>query len=173
VGVLSIPRTYFVNTPGKVKGFELEMEFRPIEGLAINGAVGYSKFDSPDLKIATRANDRLAGLPEWNGTMGIQYRIPAEPLGGSITPRLDWFYTGDIKMSAARNTYNQPAYSLFNGRLTYANDEHELTVALGVTNLFKKRYYYNFFVYQDIGFPNVNGQPGTPRQWFVELNKKF
>ncbi|MBN8829645.1 MAG: TonB-dependent receptor [Sphingomonadales bacterium] len=173
VGVLSIPRTYYVNTPGKVKGFEVEMEVRPIEGLAINGAIGFAKFDSPDLKIATRANDRLAGLPEWNGTLGIQYRIEAEPLGGSITPRLDWFYTGNIAMSAARNTYNQPAYSLFNGRLSYANDEHQVTVSLGVSNLFDKRYYHNFFVYQDIGFPNVNGQPGAPRQWFVELGKKF
>jgi iron complex outermembrane receptor protein len=173
VGVLSIPRTYFVNTPGKVKGFELEVEFRPIDGLAINGAVGYAKFDSPDLKIATRANDRLAGLPEINGTIGIQYRIEAEQLGGSITPRLDWFYTGDIAMSASRNTYNQPAYSLFNGRLTYEHYDHEVTVALGVTNLFDKRYYNNFFVYQDIGFPNANGQPGAPRQWYVEIGKRF
>ena len=173
VGVLSIPRTYAVNTPGKVKGFELEVEFRPIEGLAINGAVGYAKFDSPDLKIATRANDRLSGLPEVNGTIGIQYRFEDEQLGGSVTPRLDWFYTGDIAMSAARNTYNQPAYSLFNGRLTYENDEHELTVALGVSNLFDQRYYHNFFVYQDIGFPNANGQPGAPREWFVEIGKRF
>lgn len=173
VGVLSIPRTYAVNTPGKVKGFELEVDLRPIDGLAINGAVGYAKFDSPDLKLATRANDRLAGLPEINGTIGIQYSVEAEQIGGSITPRLDWFYTGSIAMSAARNTYNQPAYSLFNSRLTYANDEHELTVALGVTNLFDKRYYQNFFVYEDIGFPNTNGQPGAPRQWFVEIGKRF
>jgi iron complex outermembrane receptor protein len=173
VGVLSIPRTYAVNTPGKVKGFELEVEFRPIDGLAINGAVGYAKFESPDLKVATRANDRLAGLPEVNGTAGIQYEIEAEQLGGSITPRLDWFYTGDIAMSASRNTFNQPAYSLFNGRVTYANHEHDLTLALGVTNLFDERYYHNFFVYQDIGFPNSNGQPGAPRQWYVELSKRF
>lgn len=173
VGVLSIPRTYAVNTPGKVKGFELEVEFRPIDGLAINGAVGYAKFESPDLKRATRANDRLSGLPEINGTIGIQYELESEQLGGSITPRLDWFYTGDIAMSASRNTYNQPAYSLFNGRLTYANYDHDLTVALGVTNLFDKRYYHNFFVYQDIGFPNSNGQPGAPRQWYVEIGKRF
>jgi len=173
VGILSIPRTYFVNTPGKVKGFELEAELRPIEGLSINGAVGFAKFDSPDLKLSTRANDRIAGVPEWNGTIGAQYVIQAEPLGGTITPRLDWFYTGSIAMSAARNTYNQPAYSLFNGRLTYANIEHEATISLGVTNLFDKLYYHNFFVYQDIGFPNVNGQPGAPRQWFVEFSKKF
>lgn len=173
IGVLSIPRTYFINTPGKVKGFEIEMEARPIDGLAINAAVGFAKFDSPDLKLPTRANDRLAGLPEWNGTIGIQYMLDAPQLGGTVTPRLDWFYTGDIKPSAARNTYNQPAYSLFNSRLTYHHEEHDVSVALGVTNLFDKRYYYNFFIYQDIGFPNVNGQPGTPRQWFVELSKKF
>lgn len=173
VGVLSIPRSYFANTPGKVKGVELEVEVRPFDGLAINGAVGYAKFDSPDLQVATRANDRLSGLPEINGTIGIQYEFVAEQLGGSITPRLDWFYTGDIAMSASRNTYNQPAYSLFNGRLSYANDEHDLTVAVGVSNLFNQRYYQNFFIYQDIGFPNVNGQPGAPRQWFVEVGKRF
>lgn len=173
VGVLSIPRTYPVNTPGKVKGFELEVEVHPIEGLAINGAFGYAKFDSPDLKTATRANDRLSGLPESNGTIGIQYRVEAEPLGGSVTPRLDWFYTGNIAMSAARNTYNQPAYSLFNGRVTYAHDGHQVTVALSVSNLFDKRYYHNFFVYQDIGFPNANGQPGAPRQWAIEIGKRF
>jgi len=173
VGVTCIPRTYFVNTPGKVKGFEIELEARPIEGLLINGAIGYAKFDSPDLKVSTRANDRLAGLPEWNGTLGVQYLIPADAIGGTVTPRLDWFYTGNIKTSAARNTYNQPAYSLFNGRITYANEKYDATIALGVTNLFDKRYYQNFFIYQDIGFPNVNGQPGAPRQWYVELTKNF
>lgn len=173
IGVTCIPRTYYVNTPGKVKGFEVEVQLRPAEGLLINGAVGFAHFDSPDLKIATRANDRLAGLPEWNGTIGIQYTARAEALDGTITPRLDWFYTGDIAMSTARNTYNQAAYSLFNGRITYNNETLKASLSLGVTNLFNKRYYYNYFVYQDIGFPNANGQPGRPREWFVELTKKF
>ena len=62
---------------------------------------------------------------------------------------------------------------MFNGRITYANEQYGATIALGVTNLFNKRYYQNFFIYQDIGFPNNNGQPGTPRQWFLELSKKF
>jgi len=171
IGVTCIPRTYFVNTPGKVKGFEVEVEARPIDGLMINAALGYAHFTSPDLKNPARANDRLAGLPEWNGTLGVQYEIPVPT--GSVTPRVDWFYTGNIKTSAVRNTYNQPAYSLFNGRITYHNDEHDFSVVLGATNLFNKRYYYNFFIYQDIGFPNVNGQPGRPREWYLEVNKKF
>ncbi len=171
IGVLSIPRTYFVNTPGKVKGFELELQANPIEGLSINGAVGYAKFDSPDLKARTFATGRITGIPEWNANAGLQYQVPFT--GGTLTPRLDWFYTGNIKMSAARSTYDQPAYSLFNGRLTYHHEEHDFTVSLGANNLLNKHYYYNFFIYQDIGFPNVNGQPGRNREWFLELGKKF
>jgi iron complex outermembrane receptor protein len=173
VGVLCIPRTYYVNTPGKVKGFEVEVEARPFDGLLLNGAVGYSHFSSPDLKVATRANDRIVGVPELNANVGIQYRAEAAAIGGAITPRLDWIYTGSIAMSATRNTFNQPAYSVFNSRLTYSNDEHDFTVSLGATNLFGKKYFRNYFVYQDIGFPNVNGQPGSPREWFLEIGKKF
>ena len=62
---------------------------------------------------------------------------------------------------------------MFNGRLSYYNSEHEFTLAAGATNLFNKNYYQNFFVYQDIGFPNNNAQPAAPRQWFLELGKKF
>jgi iron complex outermembrane receptor protein len=173
VGLLCIPRTYYVNTPGKVKGFEIEAEARPFDGLLINGAVGYSHFSSPDLRVASRANDRIIGIPELNANVGMQYRAEAGFLGGAITPRLDWIYTGSIAMSATRNTYNQPAYSLFNSRITYSNDEHEFTVAIGATNLFDKKYFRNYFVYQDIGFPNVNGQPGSPQEWFLEIGKKF
>ncbi|WP_332805205.1 TonB-dependent receptor [Sphingomonas sp. RT2P30] len=173
VGVTCIPRTYFVNTPGKVKGFEIEAEANPLPGLLINGSIGYSKFTSPDLSAATRANDRLAGIPEINASAGIQYSLPVESLGGKITPRLDWSYTGSIDPSAARNTFNQPAYSLFNARLTYYNEDHDVTLAFGVTNLFNKLYYQNFFIYQDIGYPGNNGQPGAPRQWSVEIGKKF
>jgi iron complex outermembrane receptor protein len=173
VGLLCIPRTYYVNTPGKVKGFEVEVEARPFDGLLLNGALGYSHFTSPDLKVATRANDRIIGIPEINANIGVQYRAESTALGGAITPRLDWIYTGSIAMSATRNTYNQPAYSTFNARLTYTNEEHDFSVAVGATNLFNKLYYRNYFVYQDIGFPGVNGQPGSPREWFLEVGKKF
>lgn len=173
VGITCIPRTYFVNTPGKVKGFEIEIDARPFDGFVINGSVGYAKFTSPDLEIATRANDRLAGLPEVNANLGAQYTVDAPMISGTVTPRLDWVYTGSIFPSPNRNTFNQPGYSTFNTRLTYYNEDLDFTLAAGATNLFNKRFYQNFFIYQDVGFPNVNGQPGAPRQWFVEIGKKF
>ena len=172
-GFQCIGRNYYVNTPGKSKGVELEIEANPIDGLSLNATLGYAHFSSADLRVATRANDRLAGVPEWTASAGIQYKLPVDALHGAITPRLDWFYTGTIAQSAQRNDYNQPAYSVFNGRITYSNDDHDFSISAGATNLFNQFYYRNFFVYQDIGFPNVNGQPGPPREWFLTFGKKF
>jgi iron complex outermembrane receptor protein len=172
-GFACVPRTYYTNTPGEVKGVEAEFEARPFDGLSLNGAVGYARFDSPDLRAAGRANDRLVGIPETNANAGIQYELNVPFLGGSVTPRLDWFYTGSIAFSTTRNDLTQGGYSVFNGRITYLNEEHEFSVALSTTNLFDKSYYYNYFDYQALGFPNTNAQPSRPREWALTLGKKF
>jgi len=172
-GFTCVARTYYTNTPGKVKGLEIEFEARPVDGLSLNGSLGYAKFDSPDLKAAGRANDRVVGIPEWNANAGIQYELQTPMLGGSVTPRLDWFYTGSIAFSANRNDLTQSAYSVFNGRVTYRNDEHKFSVALLATNLFNKAYYYNYFDYQSLGFPNTNAQPSRPREWAITVSKQF
>ena len=71
-----------------------------------------------------------AWMIESKGTVGIQYHIEAEPLGGSITPRLDWFPTGNIAVSPSSNTFSRPAYSLFNGcRVENSSDPVPLLVA--------------------------------------------
>jgi len=173
-GFTCTSRTFYVNIPGKVKGFEAELEANPIDGLTLNGSVGYSKFSSSDLDARpATSNKRLLNIPDWTASAGIQYKIDTPSLGGSITPRLDWFYTGSIVYSITRKETNQPSYSTFNGRISYDNEDNGLSVALGVTNLFNKFYYRNIFVYQDIGFPQINGQPSPPRQWSLTLGKKF
>ena len=176
-GVQCIGRTFFINTPGKAKGFELELEARPIDGLSINGSVGYTRFTSPDLRAPGRITDRLTavgiGIPEWTVSGGIQYKVPASALDGSITPRLDWFYTGSVPFDAVDPTFFQSPYSVFNGRLTYQNDKYDLSVALGATNLFNKFYYRNFFIYNNIAFASTAGQPSAPREWYLKVTKQF
>jgi len=173
-GYTCIGRTFYENTPGKVKGFELEFDFRPVDALSINGSLGYHKFTAPDLEARPEgANRRLAAIPEWSANAGIQYVIEAPGIGGSITPRMDWFYTGSQVYDPTRTEFNQPGYSLVNARLTYQNEDRDLSVALGVTNLFNQFYWRNYFVYQSIGYPQINGQPGTPQEWYLTLNKKF
>ena len=170
-GFQCIGRTYYVNTPGKVKGFEAEIEAHPFENFTLTGSVGYSKFDSPDLQIASRVNKRLVGIPDWTASAGAEYNI--EAFGGTVTPRLDWFYQGSIVYSAVSTTYNQPGYSVFNTRITYYNPHLDTQISVGATNLFNTFYYRNFFIYQELGYPNVNAQPSPPREFFVSLRKNF
>jgi len=173
-GFQCIGRSFFVNTPGKVKGFELELDARPIEGLSINGSMGYARFTAPDIDARPEGSSRrLFRIPEWTASAGIQYEIPLDALDGTVTPRLDWFYQGAIDYTINHPDYNQSGYSVFNGRVTYDNIDHDFSVAVGATNLFNKLYYENIFIYKDIGFPQINGQPARPREWFVQLSKRF
>ena len=172
-GFQCIGRTYYVNTPGKVKGVEAEIEARPFERFSVGGSFGYAKFSSADLDAPTRVNRRLTGIPDWTGSAGMQYQALTPAIRGSLTPRLDWFYQGSIVYSATSKTYNQPAYSTFNGRVTYDNDDHDVSVSLGATNLLNKFYYRNFFIYQELGYPNVEAQPSPPREWFLTIRKSF
>jgi iron complex outermembrane receptor protein len=174
IGVTCISRTFYLNSPGKVKGLEAEIDIRPVAGLAINGSVGYSSFTAPDLEaLPATSNRRALRIPNWTASAGIQYEISADMLGGTITPRLDWFYQGSMVYSVTRKDTNQPGFSTFNARLTYHNREHDFDVSLGATNLFNNFYYRNLFVYQDIGNASLNGQPSPPREWYLTLAKKF
>ncbi len=123
--------------------------------------------------MATRATDRVLGIPDWNGSAGVQYDLAVAGLNGTISPRVDWFYQGSIAYSAISTAYKQAPYSTFNGRLTYYNEKLDATLSLSVTNMFNKFYYYNYFVYQELGYSNVNAQPARPRMWSVTLGKKF
>jgi len=172
-GIVCLGRTYYVNQPATIRGAEFEYTLNPIDGLLINGAVGWSKFKSPD--ILARTVNRRQGNPFWTANAGIQYEIPVPALSGSITPRADWQFQSSEVISGTSTKFNalNGARSIVNARLTYENDPYDFTVAAGVTNLFDKFYYLNWFDYQAFGRPNAEAQPGQPRQWYLEIGKRF
>ena len=172
-GVVCFSRTYYRNQPATVRGFELEWTVNPIEGLVMNGSLGWSKFLAPD--IEARTVNRRQGNPFWTANAGIQYKIPLDAIGGTITGRFDWTFESSQVVSGTSTKYNylMPKRSLFNTRLTYDNSDHGFTVALGVTNLFNKFYYRNVFDYQGLGYPQTDAQPAPPREWYLTLTKRF
>jgi len=176
-GVQCIGRTFYINLPGESKGVEVELEARPFDGLVINGSLGFAQFTSPELNAPGRITDRLTaigiGIPEWTASGGVQYEIPVDAIGGTITPRLDWFYTGSVPFDAVDPFLQQDAYSTFNGRITYELEEHDLSVAIGATNLTNKFYYRNFFNYNSIAFASTQAQPSAPREWYLKVTKQF
>jgi len=170
-GFACIIRNFYINTPAEIWGFEAEATAEPVDGLLFNGAVGYHKFSSPDIEGRT-INPRQSE-PFWTANAGVQYTIEGAPLDGTITPRLDWSYQGSTAPSSRTTVWNQPGYSLFNARLTYDLPDEGFSVALGVTNLFDELHYDNYFILQDFGQSNVQGQPAAPRQWYLTVSKNF
>jgi iron complex outermembrane receptor protein len=172
-GIVCLGRTYYRNQPATIRGFESELTAEPIDGLLINGSLGWSKLKAPD--IAVRTVNRRQSNPFWTASAGIQYTLEDDSIEGSLTPRIDMTYESSQIVSGTSTKYNylMPGKALFNARLTYDNHAYDFTVALGVTNLFDKFYYVNVFDYQGLGYPQTDAQPAAPREWSLTVSKRF
>jgi len=167
VGIQCISRTFDYTVKGgdPVRGVELEATAEPIDDLVINGSLGYT-----DRGAST---GRPVGFPDWTGSAGIQYTAQVPLLKGSLTPRLDMFYTSRTAYDTNNPQYDEPARTIFNARLTYRNLDYDFDLALGATNLFNKQYYLQKTIFTAIGAPANIGQPAAPREWYLSLSKHF
>lgn len=170
VGVACVARSFsYAVADGTIRGFEGELEAEPIDNLTLNGSIGYNTYKSED-------NAQRTVVPDWTASAGIQYEAQVPMLDGTITPRLDWFYSGTIYYSTLpqyQESTKQEAYSTFNGRITYRNDPHDFEVALGATNLFNNFYYRQKIIFRGFGLPTNLGQPAPPREWYLSFKKRF
>jgi iron complex outermembrane receptor protein len=111
--------------------------------------------------------------PKWKWSIGAQYEID---LGnaGSLTPRIDAAYQGDVYSSAANRSSNLiESYTIANARITWRNRDEDLEVSAEVTNLFDE-YYLLTVNDQSAGSQGyTHAQPGRPREWAVSVKKKF
>ncbi|MCW3835662.1 TonB-dependent receptor [Sphingomonas canadensis] len=165
---------------GNIWGFEAELSAQPVEGLMIDASVSLSGSEytriSPAVGASTTLNDPIVS-PEFQASMGIQYEAS---LGGtgSITPRFDISYRdktfAGYGLDAAGTQYRYfDDYALANARLTWNNEDKDLSIALEVTNLFDK-YYMPFrfdAVYAFAG--TAYAQVGRPREWRISVKKEF
>ncbi len=155
----------------KVKGFELELTARPLDGLTIDGSMSYLNFKFGKPYIATGEVEEGAsrpGIGDFKWSAGIQYEAILAS-GATLTPRVDAFYTpGYCGNFACTPISSNDSYTLLNGRLTYRTADRDWSVALEVTNITNKLYYLNKFatVY-------AVGQPGRPREWAVTVKRNF
>ena len=162
---------------GRFMGVELEASLQPIDGLSIEGNVSYLDFElqrigAEGATIVGITLDNIAPyVTEWKAAGGIQYRHEADGIG-SFTPRLDVAYQSSFYTNIDNNPASlTPAYTIFNGRLTWESPDQEWQVALAVTNLLDRFYYQNKF--RGPAIASVTGQPAAPREWSLSLRKTF
>jgi iron complex outermembrane recepter protein len=174
-----------------IKGFELELETRPIDNLLVSASVGLTDFEYKDLDEAIGCsfvpagtpcnvsgpslNDVPGNLAKWRGNIGMQYTVELGN-GGTVTPRLDANFRTSTPGGAQNNLLADdgiPGYTLANARVTWASQDNLWSVAALVTNLTDKEYYVNKFDLRAFGEGMMSGQPGRPREWGIELRRNF
>jgi len=165
-GVQTCALPIYALQEGTIQGFEAEVEYEPIDQLRFTGSVGYTSWDAPNITRQTQ-------VPEWTASAGVEYEFAANALGGTITPRLDWFYVGDVAYNANLPQYDQEAYSLVNSRITFYDEDRDFDISIGATNLFDQFYYRQKIIFQAFGLPTNLGQPAPPREWYVTVRKRF
>ena len=165
-------RTFYQNFPGKIKGAELEVAFRPIEALTVSGSYGYTDFTADDLNQPGVVNNLPAYVPKTNWSFAAFYRFGLAG-GASITPRIDVYGQSEICTGVTTKASCSDGYELANARVEWASPDRTWTSALGVQNLANKQYYLNKFDLSGFGQPTTEGQPGAPREWYMSVSRNF
>jgi outer membrane receptor protein involved in Fe transport len=161
-----IPLTLPVVSPAEVFGVELEWSANPIRGFIVGGTAGYL-----DFKAEEAVGDGAPGIPDWQLSANMSYRI-AFPGGGTITPRIDAFYTGDVFLNVAGQN-KQEAYTLANARITYEAPDSRWALGFEVTNLTDEYYALSAYDLRTAGLNTGNNVPGRGREWAITANYTF
>ncbi|MEO6388061.1 MAG: TonB-dependent receptor [Croceibacterium sp.] len=168
-----------------VKGFELELSARPIDGLSIDASLAYLNFKYTSISaIAASAGigleDEGVYISPWQWSIGAQYDIDLHGIG-TLTPRVDATHEDAFN----RNSNNVDAVTggrdifglikgrtLVNARLTYATADGDWELSGEVRNLTDKFYYSDIF--DNRGSTNsIQGSPAEPRTWAMTVRRRF
>ncbi|WP_404710471.1 TonB-dependent receptor [Sphingomonas sp. MMS24-J13] len=156
-----------------VKGAEFEGSLHPVQGLTIDGSVGYLDFKYTRVEAATGvALGMVAPFNnKWQASAGIEYA--ADFASGKLTPRLDWTYQSSFYYNAVNGPLNRiDGRSLLNARLTYETANHDWSISAAVTNLTNKFYY--LAKNDNAGNFGVDtGVVARPREWAVTVKRRF
>ncbi len=162
-----------------IKGVEIEGELHPIGGLSMDASV--SKLDFAYTYIDPAVNTPVLQVPvgssapgtiNWKWAIGIQYEY-AMPDGSSVTPRLDFSYTGGFNTNAvAAYTNRVDGNHLGNARITWRSPQDTWEASLIGANIFNEIYYIsNFDLTASSGAEY--GLVAPPREVSLQVKKKF
>jgi iron complex outermembrane receptor protein len=165
-----------------IKGFEAELEARPLPAWLFTAALGYTDFQYKKLAPgvnptgdlnSTTLDSPQTQVPKWKLTFGTQYDID---LGshGSLVPHLD--VTWQSKVYYTTSLINpipiQPDYAIANARITWNSPDKSWQIAGFVTNLTDKLYYVGITDVRN-SFGYAFGQVGRPREFGVSVRRNF
>jgi iron complex outermembrane receptor protein len=177
----------------EIPGIEAELLAVPIDGVTINGNVGwikpeyneYNVINPNTLAVVNLADEAKFGYkPEVTATIGAEYATPPlGSLGWVLTPRVDARYTGSRVWSPLddeaplpvvtpfRDALKDDGYWLLDVRLTVSeiaiSDRGKLRVSAYGKNLTDEEYLLSGIDFGSLGF--AGGIFGEVRTWGIDL----
>jgi len=161
----------------RMRGFEAEFSYRPIEGLTIDAAMSILDDDIleitpvPGATATVGPNDDLPLTPSFQGNFGIGYEIPLSARM-TLTPRFDGSYTSKIAfITGSVPEIEQDGYFVGNASLELGVDDR-WTVTAGVINVFDERYLIQGNAsLATLGY--AERMFARPRSWYVQVGARF
>lgn len=159
----------------EIRGAELELNLEPVDGLTIDGSVGYLDFKYTRVNAVTGITLGMKNVytPEWTASAGIQYKADLGSTG-TLTPRIDLSYRASVQGNAINSAAAVvPERTLLNARLTWRSQNEDWQAELAVSNL-ADEFYYNSVNVRDVPpyFAGV-GVVGEPRTVMFTIRKNF
>ncbi len=165
----------------EMRGAEVEINYRPTAALQFDASYSYLDFKYTYINPAAGGPGRPTGPQYWDEaayapknkwSAGVQYEFSLGDLG-SLTPRLDVNYQGDLYTNGANRPTNLiEAYTLANARVIWRSGDDDWQASLEVTNLTDEYYFLTRFdQYTLTGVSD--GQPGRPREFAITVRRNF
>lgn len=163
----------------RIRGFELEAQAIPVEGLTLRGSLAYLDakykdflyFDPVSASYTQLKGYDLQNAPRWASTLGANYTYRLNG-GERIVADVSWLYTAKKFYTAVTDTPRstvQPTYYL-DALLTFYGQGDRYSIGLWGKNLLDKRYIST--VYDSPGYMGIVGY-APPRQFGVTAGYKF
>ncbi|MCW2411561.1 MULTISPECIES: TonB-dependent receptor [unclassified Sphingobium] len=159
----------------RIKGIEGELTAEPIDGLKLDGSLGYLNFEYTRINPSSGVLPGMTNeyTPEWTGSAGIQYRLEAGKIG-SFTPRVDMAYRSRVETRAVNDPRGSlPGRALVSAKLTWRDQADEWQAEASVTNLLDKFYYNAAYVLTGAPYFTGLGVVGEPRTFMFTVRRSF
>jgi len=156
-----------------VRGLELDVWYRPIEGLDIKTTFGYNDNEFVEYRSATAdyKGNILPNASKTSFSALVRYEFPVAN-GFRLAPMVDATYKSKAYYTAENTKLeSQDGYTLVNARLSLLPDDDKWEVALWAKNLEDRVYYTEAF---DSGSAGLIGRlVGAPRTYGLSFNYQF
>jgi len=144
-----------VNFPeAELNGIEAQASWLPAEGWDVSGTLGWNEgeiskdavlFPATDVAVTVAEGTRLPIMPDWKGSLSVQYTWPSEMLGGTPFVRVDHSYNGEATSSVAgiqANVFRNPVRTMDSYNITdlrFGIDAEDWSASVFVDNVFDER----------------------------------